>query len=149
MPRRGGIAHGFALLGQMLGDNATQIVVVVVKDQHPIRRDGAGEDVLRGQYLRQIEGRCGDLERGIKPLGPTRPCSNSNVVGAKAQRGLGIEFAVGVHRHVAHLRECPHAVVANPAPRGHAGELAFFKHPATPVIGLLGDGDIEALFGCD
>ena len=149
MSRRGGIAHGLTLLGQVLGDDAAQIIVVVVKDQHPICRHGAGEYILGRQYLRQIEGFSGYLEGRIKPLGPACPGRHRDVIGAKAQCGLGIEFAVGVHRHVAHLREGPHAVIANPSPGGHARELAFLQYPAAPVIGLLGDGDFKALLGCD
>ena len=149
VPRRGGIAHGFTLPGQVLGDDAAQIIVVVVKDQHPICRHGAGEYILGRQYLRQIEGFSGYLEGRIKPLGPACPGRHCDVVGAKAQGGLGVERAVGVHGDVAHLREGPHAVIANPSPGGHAGKLTLLQYPATPVIGLLGDRHLEALLGGD
>ena len=48
--RRGGERHGVALGPQQLGDDARQVVVVVVVDDHRAFGASAGHDVIGRQY---------------------------------------------------------------------------------------------------
>ena len=67
-PRRGmtcrrRVTDRLALTGQVLRNYPAEVVVVIVKYQHALARDGVGKDIVRGEDLRLLEGLCWNLQR--------------------------------------------------------------------------------------